>query len=201
LPCLRNYAIPPQKVSELVENQTQSPREISSTDGPSDRRIICLLCTALGGPELADLSAAERKQARDLLKLTLTTELMLRIIRARDDRIIRAISRNRTNDLDRPFDIETFLSTQPLLQRVFAVLESLRRHHWHDKDVTILNACLADFDGDTVALYNEIGVSTDIEHRYYPQQFDETSGSPSVSPEKRKIGSGATTTSGATTPI
>jgi hypothetical protein len=163
----------------MVGNQVQKPRETSPTDSPSDRRIVCLLCTALGMPELDHLSAAERKEARDWMKLTLARELVTRITRTRDDLVIRAIIKSRVKDsLDPPFDVEAFFGAQPLLQRVSVVLHPIRPTLRHDNNVTILEACLADFDGDTVALYNEVGVGEDLQYRYYPQQFDEASGLP-----------------------
>jgi hypothetical protein len=156
-----------------LETGRKAPREASFTG----RRIVCLLCTTLGRPELADLSTTERKEARDWLRRMLTIELMQRITGARNDWTIRAIAKDRVHDFDPPFDIEAFFGAQPLLQRVFAVLCSVELQYSHE-NVTILWASVADFDGDTLALYNEAETDGYKQNRYYPQQFDETSGLP-----------------------
>jgi hypothetical protein len=116
---------------------------------------------------------------------------MLRITLVGDDWVVRAISRDRVNFSGTPFDIEAFYGAQPLLQRVFAVLRSVQEqlhHRRHDNDETIIWACLADFDGDPLAFYNEIGLSeynkigvdggVYTRYRYNPDRFDKTSGLP-----------------------
>lgn len=154
----------------------EEPKETLSRFGP------CVLCRAMASPELADLSEAEKKEARDWLRWARVKGEFLGLRFMFDQVKLEHIE----ECLGPKFDAQAFIEAYPLLQKVNDEIALVEMDIHLDIDLeqgSYLqanrpdNVCLADFDGDEIALYNNLLRSDQAFDEYDPTLYD-SSGEP-----------------------
>ncbi len=114
---------------------------------------MCLLCRILSKPALADLSAAQVKDVKFWLRFDMILQLVFKVNKG-DETLAEATERCSIYLTQR--NMRAFVDLYPLLQRVSKLLvlegNALREDGVHG----YVNACLADFNGDTVAYWNSV---------------------------------------------
>ncbi|KAK3292900.1 uncharacterized protein B0H64DRAFT_327699 [Chaetomium fimeti] len=164
---------------------------------------VCLLCSVLETPEFAHLSDGQKQEVKGWLKYCKIRHLVVAI----KEGTCTNNSLSIIYDCDSPwsngwryggrltkdnltwyhvnrwwpreerletFDLEAFRQAFPIVEKVYAAI----RREGNGKDHP-LYACLADFNGDTLAFYNNICADwwyfgDKIYSSYYPWRYDET---------------------------
>jgi hypothetical protein len=181
----------------------QLSREATSPEAQAANQV-CLLCSTLERPDFAHLSTAEKQQIRDWLKYSKLRELVEAFKDGRDPIHVQTMSYAagahwETNhepitretvtwdNVERywpsaerldPFDLEAFREAFPIVEKVYDELLGAANNHDHP-----LYACLGDFNGDTLAFYNNVWASwSDFGERPYTSyiswKYDEAAGAP-----------------------
>ncbi|KAK4040129.1 hypothetical protein C8A01DRAFT_15963 [Parachaetomium inaequale] len=148
-----------------------------------DDYTVCLLCTALERPELADLSAAQRQEAKKWLKKSdARVHLELAdLAKPSQEAIPSELSPDEANISS--LYKQGFHKAYPILQRVYRAMQAIRKelgiHPWEDKPKD-LAACVEDHDGNLADFYNDVILgSKQREWLYYdPQAYDDETGAP-----------------------
>lgn len=142
----------------------------------------CLLCSVLAKHEFSDLSAAQKREVKKWFKFERTRGLISYYMPtdAYMFGIVEMICADQStaNPIHGPFDAKAFISIYPLLRRVSALMTEAARDTLPGNDSTqVVKVCLADYDGDKLAYYNE-HISPDKQRPYIARQYDEATGVP-----------------------